>query len=48
MQYVFYPCPAGLAPASHPVRGVGTQRVALACVSMGLRVKPAKTRKGQY
>ena len=26
---VVFLCPAGLAPASHPVKPVGTQRVAL-------------------
>ena len=33
------PCPAGLDPASHPIKAVGTQRVALNSVRMGLRVK---------
>ena len=37
------PCLAGLDPASHSVKQVGTQRVALDRDSMGLRVKPAKT-----
>ena len=36
-------CPAGLDPASHPVKRVGTQRVALDKARMSLRVKPAKT-----
>ena len=36
-------CPAGLDPASQPVKGVGTQRVALDKARMSLRVKPAKT-----
>ena len=44
MQHVFSPCPAGLDPASHPVKPVGTQRVALGRESMGLRVRPAMTR----
>ena len=44
MQYVFSPCPAGLDPASHPVKPVGTQRVALGRERMGLRVRPAMTR----
>ena len=34
---------AGLDPASHPIKGVGTQRVALDKDRMRLRVKPAKT-----
>ena len=45
---VLSPCSAGLDPAEHPVKGVGTQRVALACDSMGLRIKSAKTREGLY
>ena len=44
MQHVFSPCPAGLDPASHPIKPVGTQRVALGRESMGLRVRPAMTR----
>ena len=36
------PCPAGLDPASHPVKAVGTRRVALGYVSMGLRVEARK------
>ena len=40
----FWPsCPAGLDPASQPVKRVGTQRVALEKARMRLRVKPAKT-----
>ena len=31
---MYSPCPAGLDPASHPVRGVETQRVALAWLLM--------------
>ena len=34
---------AGLDPAEHPIKGVGTQRVALEKERMSLRVKPAKT-----
>ena len=37
-----HPCLAGLDPASHPVRAVGTQRVALDRLSMRLRVKARK------
>ena len=29
MMHKLPPCPAGLAPASHPIKAVGTQRVAL-------------------
>ena len=36
-------CHAGLAPASHPIKGEGTQRVALDKDRMRLRVKPTKT-----
>ena len=36
-------CHAGLDPASQPIKGVGTQRVALEKARMRLRVKPAKT-----
>ena len=43
MMNVLSPCPAGLDPASHSVKQVGTQRVALDRDSMRLRVKPAKT-----
>ena len=43
MMNVLSPCLAGLDPASHSVKQVGTQRVALDRDSMGLRVKPAKT-----
>ena len=39
---VLLPCPAGLDPASHPVKMVGTQRVALDKVSMRLRVVARK------
>ena len=34
---------AGFDPAEHPIKGVGTQRVALDEERMRLRVKPAKT-----
>ena len=45
----FWPsCPAGLDPASQPVKGVGTQRVALEKERMSLRVKPAKTQIVSY
>ena len=37
-----HPCPAGLDPASHPVKPVGTQRVALNKQRMRLRVKARK------
>ena len=43
MENVLPPCLAGLDPASHSVKLVGTQRVALDSDSMGLRVKPAMT-----
>ena len=43
MMNVLSPCFAGLDPASHSVKQVGTQRVALDRDSMGLRVKPART-----
>ena len=36
------PCPAGLDPASHSVKQVGAQRVALDRDSMRLRVKARK------
>ena len=36
-------CHAGHDPASHPIKGVGRQRVALDKDRMRLRVKPAKT-----
>ena len=39
---MYYPCLAGLAPASHPVKRVGTQRVALDRVNMRLQVKACK------
>ena len=46
MTYVFSPCLAGLDPASHPVKS--RRDVPLARLyrqdSMGLRVKPARTR----
>ena len=44
MQHILSPCPAGLDPASHPIKAVGTQRVALDSARMRLRVKPAMTR----
>ena len=37
---IFLAC---LDPAEHPIKGVGTQRVALEKARMSLRVKPAKT-----
>ena len=37
-----HPCLAGHDPASHPIEGVGTQRVALVDDSMRLRVKARK------
>ena len=43
------PCPTRLDPASHPVEAVGTQRVALGYVSMGLRVEARKdTRESTF
>ena len=39
---------AGLDPAEHPIKGVGTQRVALEKQRMSLRVKPAKTQIVSY
>ena len=42
MMNVLSPCLAGLDPASHSVKQVGTQRVALDRDSMGLRVKARK------
>ena len=42
-----HPCLAGLAPASHPVKRVGTQRVALNKTSMRLRVKARKDTEGE-
>ena len=35
----FSPCPAGLDPASHPVKQVGTQRVALNILFHSLKIK---------
>ena len=43
MMNVLSPCLAGLDPASHSVKQVGTERVALDRDSMGVRVKSAKT-----
>ena len=43
MMNVLSPCLAGLAPASHSVKQIGTQCVELDSDSMRLRVKPAKT-----
>ena len=40
-----HPCLAGHTPAFHPVRAVGTQRVALDRDRMRLRVKPARTQR---
>ena len=40
-------CLAGHDPASHPVRAVGTQRVALDGDSMRLRVKARKDTEGE-
>ena len=40
-------CLAGHDPASHPVRAVGTQRVALDGDSMRLRVKARKETEGE-
>ena len=42
-----HPCLAGHDPASHPVRAVGTQRVALNKTSMRLRVKARKDTEGE-
>ena len=42
-----HPCLAGHAPASHPVKPVGTQRVALNKTSMRLRVKARKDTEGE-
>ena len=39
---------AGLDPAEHPIKGVGTQRVALEKQRMSLRVKPTKTQIVSY
>ena len=41
-------CLAGHAPASHPVKPVGTQRVALDGDSMRLRVKARKDTEGEH
>ena len=41
------PCPAGHDPASHPIKPVGTQRVALDGDSMRLRVKARKDTEGE-
>ena len=41
-------CLAGHNPASHPIEGVGTQRVALVDDSMRLRVKARKETKGEH
>ncbi len=41
-------CHAGHDPASHPIKGVGTQRVALDKDRMRLRVKPAKAQIVSY
>ena len=39
MQHILSPCPAGLDPASHPVKQVGTQRVALNILFHSLKIK---------
>ena len=44
---MYHPCLAGLAPASHPIKPVGTQRVALDGDSMRLRVKARKDTEGE-
>ena len=41
-------CPAGPDPASHPVKPVGTQRVALNKKRMGLRVKARKDKENEH
>ena len=43
-----HPCLAGHDPASHPIEGVGTQRVALDDDSMRLRVKARKDTENEY
>ena len=43
-----HPCPAGPDPASHPVKPVGMQRVALDRVSMRLRVKARKDTENEH
>ena len=44
---MYHPCLAGPAPASHPIKPVGTQRVALDGDSMRLRVKARKDTEGE-
>ena len=48
MTHVFTPCSAGLDPASHPVKAVGTQRVAFDKQSMRLRVEARKDTENEY
>ena len=43
-----HPCLAGLDPASHPVKPVGMQRVALDRVSMRVRVKARKDTENEH
>ena len=43
-----HPCLAGHDPASHPVKRVGTQRVALGDDSMRLRVKARKDTDNEH
>ena len=45
---MYHPCLAGLDPASHPIKPVGTQRVALDGDSMRLRVKARKDTEGEH
>ena len=45
---MYHPCLAGPDPASHPVKPVGTQRVALNKRSMRLRVKARKDTENEY
>ena len=44
---MYHPCLAGLAPARHTIKPVGTQRVALDGDSMRLRVKARKDTEGE-
>ena len=45
---MYHPCLAGLDPASHPVKPVGTQRVALNKRSMRLRIEARKDTENEY
>ena len=48
IELAFSPCLAGPAPASHPVKAVGTQRVAFDKPSMRLRVEARKDTENEY